>query len=188
MAGNFISHFGTFGSGDGQFNTPTSITSDQDGRIIIADRWNQRIQVFDSHKNFLFKFGSKGKRNGQFDNPSAVACDQENNIIVTDTLNHRIQVFDSNGNFIRKFGSNQSYRSVTDGEFSDPHGIVVDDQNNIIVSDCGNHRVQIFNHQGRFKTKINVDQFSFPVGVTIDSQGRVIIAELGHHRIQIFGN
>lgn len=65
--------------------------------IIIADRRNNRIQVFYADGSFKFKFGSKGTGNGQFDLPAGVAADQNNRIIVVDKDNHRIQIFSSTG-------------------------------------------------------------------------------------------
>jgi hypothetical protein len=45
--GNWIKSFGEPGSGPGQLNTPHSIAADAKGNIYVADRGNQRIQVFD---------------------------------------------------------------------------------------------------------------------------------------------
>ena len=38
--------FGNWGLGDGQFNYPNDIALDSSGRIYIADRENNRIQVW----------------------------------------------------------------------------------------------------------------------------------------------
>ncbi|RMF32351.1 MAG: 6-bladed beta-propeller, partial [Candidatus Nitrosothermus koennekii] len=92
-------------SDDIEFNEPTGIAVDNKDRIIVADTYNHRIQVFDSNGKFLFKFGSKGDEDGEFDDPEGIAADSNDRIIVADTYNHRIQVFDSNGKFLFKFGS-----------------------------------------------------------------------------------
>ena len=39
----------------------------ENGQIVVADTYNNRIQVFDRCGNFLFTFGSTGSDNGQFD-------------------------------------------------------------------------------------------------------------------------
>jgi tripartite motif-containing protein 71 len=98
--------FGSDLSADGQFRLPHGVAYDHiNNRIIVADTFNDRIQVFDSNGNFLFKFGNEGSDDGQFRYPEGVAYDHINNrIIVADTFNDRIQVFDSNGNFLFKFG------------------------------------------------------------------------------------
>lgn len=57
--------FGGEGTGDGQLCRPWGVCCDKLGRIIVADRSNSRVQVFDQEGKFLFKFGSPGSRNGQ---------------------------------------------------------------------------------------------------------------------------
>lgn len=42
----FLFSFGDIGLGDGQFNYPNDITIDQTGRIYIADRENNRVQIW----------------------------------------------------------------------------------------------------------------------------------------------
>jgi hypothetical protein len=51
--GNWIKSWGERGSKTGEFNTPHSIAADAKGNIYVADRFNRRIQVFDSDGNFL---------------------------------------------------------------------------------------------------------------------------------------
>jgi tripartite motif-containing protein 71 len=57
--------------------------------------------------------------------------------------------FDSNGNFIAKWGSN----GTGDGQFKTPHGVAIDPQNNVFVTDMDNSRVQEFNSDGVFLLK-----------------------------------
>ena len=56
---NYLFEFGGKGSGDGQFMNPVGIAIDSNGRFIVADTGNHRVQVFDSTGKFLFKFGSE---------------------------------------------------------------------------------------------------------------------------------
>ena len=42
---HFLRSFGKEGKGPGEFNWPTAIAMDKDGRICITDRKNGRIQV-----------------------------------------------------------------------------------------------------------------------------------------------
>jgi hypothetical protein len=43
---DFLFAFGDWGQGDGQFDFPNDITLDDTGRLYIADRENNRIQVW----------------------------------------------------------------------------------------------------------------------------------------------
>ena len=85
--------FGTYGSGDGQFNYPKGVAVDSTGHIYVADTNNHRIQVFDSSGYFLFEVGTYGTGNGQFDRPTGVTVDSTGKIYVSDSGNIRIQVF-----------------------------------------------------------------------------------------------
>ena len=60
--------------------------------------------------------------------------------MVCDELNHRVQVFELSGKFITKFGT----LGNGIGEFNGPVSTTVRNDGRIVVSDLGNHRVQIF--------------------------------------------
>jgi hypothetical protein len=51
--GKWIKSWGERGDKPGEFNTPHNIAADAQGNIYVADRFNRRIQVFDSDGNFL---------------------------------------------------------------------------------------------------------------------------------------
>jgi DNA-binding beta-propeller fold protein YncE len=44
--GNFVTKWGTPGSGDGQFIDPIALTVDSAGNVYIVDQGNSRIEVF----------------------------------------------------------------------------------------------------------------------------------------------
>ena len=50
--GNLVKYWGDRGTGPGQFNTPHSIVIDSNSNLYVADRQNNRIQVFDTDGNF----------------------------------------------------------------------------------------------------------------------------------------
>jgi DNA-binding beta-propeller fold protein YncE len=55
--GHILSSWGSKGSGDGQFNDPTSVAVDStSGKVYVADPINKRIQVFDQNGKFLTKW------------------------------------------------------------------------------------------------------------------------------------
>src|SRR2546425_12579461 len=54
--GKFLLTWGTRGTGNGQFNTPHSITIDRNRRVYVSDRANNRIQVFDENGKYLDQF------------------------------------------------------------------------------------------------------------------------------------
>ena len=75
LQGDYLSKFGSRGSGDGQFNNPKGLCFNNKGLLYIVDYSNDRVQVFRENYVFLFKFGSKGHNPGQFQSPRYVAVD-----------------------------------------------------------------------------------------------------------------
>ncbi len=55
--GTWVKAVGTHGSGPDQFSTPHGIASDMQGNIYVADRGNNRIQVYDTDMNFKASYG-----------------------------------------------------------------------------------------------------------------------------------
>jgi len=185
--GNLLKKWGTYGSGDGQFNFPTGVTLDGSGNTYVADKENHRIQVFDSDGNFLKKWGTYGSGDGQFDCPADVAVDGSGNVYVADGYNDRIQVFDSDGNFLKKWGA----RGSDDGQFCYSNGVAVDGSGNVYVADFWNHRIQVFNSDGKFLRKWGTEgagngQINRPEDVAVDSSGHVYVADSKNNRIQKF--
>ena len=184
----FLSKFGSFGTGDGQFSSPYGITVDSSNNIYVTDYGNDRIQKFNSASTYQSQFGSSGSGDGQFDRPSAIALDSSGNIFVTDYLNHRIQKFNSAGVFLSKFGS----FGTGDGQFSYPSGIALDSSGNIYVADSVNNRIQKFDSAGIFLSKFGSSgtgdgQFDRPDSIAFDSSDNIYVADFGNNRIQKFG-
>jgi streptogramin lyase len=51
--GRLITSWGSFGTEPGQFNNPHGFAFDSQGRLFVADRGNNRIQIFDQDGNLL---------------------------------------------------------------------------------------------------------------------------------------
>lgn len=83
---------GNNGDADDNLCRPWGIACDREGHVVIADRSNNRIQVYHQDGTFIRKFGTHGTGPGQFDRPAGVAVDARRRIVVADKDNHRIQV------------------------------------------------------------------------------------------------
>lgn len=57
-SGRFVAKWGSFGAGDGQFETPYAVGAGARGDVFVADADNDRVQEFDAAGNFLAEFGS----------------------------------------------------------------------------------------------------------------------------------
>lgn len=76
--GKFIKAWGSKGTAPGQFDTPHMMAMDSAGRLYVADRVNNRIQIFDQDGQFLDEWK-------QFGRPSGVYIDKKDNIYVSDS-------------------------------------------------------------------------------------------------------
>jgi DNA-binding beta-propeller fold protein YncE len=77
-AGKFIKTWGSKGTAPGQFDIPHALAMDSRGRLFVADRNNNRIQIFDQEGNFLAAWT-------QFSRPSGIAIDRNDWLYVADS-------------------------------------------------------------------------------------------------------
>ncbi len=142
---SLVKKFGTRGTGDGEFNFPTYIWQNLEGRYLVTDSLNFRIQIFDRYGRYLSQFGSAGNATGDLARPKGVAEDSHGHVYVTDSLFHNIQVFDESGAFLLDFG----VQGTSPGEFWLPVGIFISQDDKIYVADSYNHRIQMFRYIGK---------------------------------------
>ncbi|HVV27583.1 MAG TPA: peptidyl-alpha-hydroxyglycine alpha-amidating lyase family protein [Rhizomicrobium sp.] len=62
--GKFIKQWGRAGTGKGEFNNPHALAFDARGRLLVADRANNRIQIFDQDGKFLDEWKQFGRPSG----------------------------------------------------------------------------------------------------------------------------
>jgi sugar lactone lactonase YvrE len=180
-------NWGTIGSDNGQFNSPQGIAVDGSGNVYVADRDNNRVQVFSSTGTFVRAWGTAGSGDGQLYTPQGIAVDSIGNVYVADSINNRIQVFSNSGSFLKKWGAPGSDA----GQFNYPDGIAVDTSSNVYVADTYNNRVQVFSNTGTFLSTWGASgsgdgQFASPVGIAVDANGNVYVADTGNSRVQMF--
>ena len=89
--GKKIRSFGQRGSGQVQFDGPHGIAVTPDGRIIVAEFNNYRLQVLTAEGAFIATVGSEGSQPLQFYSPWDVAVDHNGKVFVTENGNYRVQ-------------------------------------------------------------------------------------------------
>jgi prepilin-type N-terminal cleavage/methylation domain-containing protein len=78
------------------------------------------------------------------------------------------------------------------GQFYYPTGIDIDKNNNLIVLDSNNYRIQKFDRSGNFLTKWTMSkgsadgQFNLPKGIAVDRNGNMYVADDYNNRVQKF--
>ena len=77
------------------------------------------------------------------------------------------------------------------GMFNNPLGVAVTDKDEILVADCLNHRVQVFDSNGTFLRSFGhkgekAGEFNRPFGIAINKDRKIFVADQDNHRVQIF--
>jgi sugar lactone lactonase YvrE len=80
--GRFILQWGVRGAAPGELEVPHALALDSRGRVFVADRWNNRVQVFDPAGKLLAVWP-------QFGRPSGVYVDGDDTLYVTDSESRR---------------------------------------------------------------------------------------------------
>ena len=127
--GEYIDSWGRNGSGPGEFDGPHALAFDSQGRLFVADRSNNRIQVFDDEMKFIDDWRHFGR-------PSGVAITADDTLYVSDSESgKRIAGAVRNPgwkNGIRIGNAKGGSLSIfIDG--TDPEGLGADDRGNVFA-------------------------------------------------------
>ncbi|MCC6173845.1 MAG: hypothetical protein IT305_00965 [Chloroflexi bacterium] len=130
------------GDGPGQFNVPHAIRVHPDGRLLVCDRENSRVQIFDEEGRFLDQWTDLAR-------PDDLHIDRDGRVYVAELgeragffpfmsqpLGHnrpgRVSVLDPDGQVLVRWGGDDPYAA---GSFFAPHGIAVDSHGDVYVSE-----------------------------------------------------
>ena len=120
-------------------------------------------------------------------NPDGIAVNSKGLIAVSDHERHTILIFDKEGKFVRKLGC----YGKNPGQLHNPAGVTFLNNDEILVADDYNHRIQQFNVQtGNFvksfgKKGTGDGEFQNPEGICMDGEGHVVVADYWNNRIQV---
>jgi DNA-binding beta-propeller fold protein YncE len=121
--------------------------------------------------------------------PHEISTAPDGSVILSDRQNHRVSVFSGDGSLIKRFGSFGEGEGSEGDQFSEPHGVAVDNNGNIYVCDRYNFRISKFASSGEYlygwKTCGTSDNSShFPLGVIISGDGSVYVTDQLSHSVQ----
>ena len=171
-----------------ELHWPEGVAIDAEGKILVVDNCDHRIQQWSSTGKHLRTVGEGGTRPLQFQSPVGIAVHpQTGKVYVADCYNHRIHVLKYGLDYSISFGRKGS----NNGEFSYPHDISTDREGNVYVADRNNHRIQVFTVHGvylkQFGRKGKGDgELKNPVSIAVDSGNVVYVGEQGNHRVSLF--
>jgi DNA-binding beta-propeller fold protein YncE len=117
--------FGQPGTDPGAFSTPHSLLFDTEGRLCVADRENNRVQLFDAEGAWLGQIDGVHK-------PMALALTADGLLLVTDQT-PRLSAYDTNGVLVG--------RCRTFSTFG--HGLAVQGDGTIVIAEMNPDRVTL---------------------------------------------
>jgi DNA-binding beta-propeller fold protein YncE len=149
-----------------------TVKVDREDNIWVTDKGSDMVIKFNPEGRVTMVFGRKQeasdegtgplkepepplpREDGMFRQVTDVAWDADGNTFISDGyVNSRIAKVDRNGNWLKSWGEPGN----KPGQFNTPHSIAVDAQGNIYVADRGNHRIQVFDGNGKFLRQIIID-------------------------------
>ena len=187
------------------FNKPGGIAVASDGKVFVINFMSVHVEVFDSTGAVFTQFGAPGTGNGQFDIPTAIAVDSAGAVYVADSTitqagPSRVQKFawdpeaGTSGEYV--YVTQFSSKGYDDGQTFGVHGIVVDPDGGVYVTDWYNCRVQKFTYDSGSETYQMAlkwgtagggdGQFFKPMGIALHPNGDIYTTEEGTDRVQVF--
>jgi DNA-binding beta-propeller fold protein YncE len=141
--GSFVAEYGKMGTAPGEFMGPHALAFDSQGRLFVADRSNNRVQVFDRNLQFVDEWRHFGR-------PSGIAILRDDTVIVADSESSQIiggppQAPEGGGNVVRNPGWGNGIRigSARDGSLryyvqgTRPEGMGADNEGNVFAGLTG---------------------------------------------------
>ncbi|MGH2460732.1 MAG: peptidyl-alpha-hydroxyglycine alpha-amidating lyase family protein [Chloroflexota bacterium] len=140
--GDLIQSWGQPGTEPGHFNLPHGIAVAADGQVLVADRENDRIQIFSPEGEFIAQWTDVQR-------PTAICIDRAGLVYVSelwwrpgmlsythgpivDDLPGRVSVYDAGGRVLTRWGSADR---CAPGNFCAPHDLCVDSHGSLYVAE-----------------------------------------------------
>ncbi len=139
--GRLLRYLGERGHGPGSFNHPASVAVDGEGRLLVMDAGNFRVQRFTAEGEFEAMWGEAGRYPGQFARPRGLAVDDVGRVYVTDSAFQNVQLFNAKGQLLLAVGRGGSGGM---GQFMLPGGVATDETGRFYVVDQILRKVEVF--------------------------------------------
>ncbi|CAH3152818.1 unnamed protein product [Pocillopora meandrina] len=123
----------------------------------------------------------------EFKGPNGIAVNRQGDIAVVDYYGDCVFVFNKEGNCLHQFGKEGTHP----GQFKNPNGVSFLNNNEILIADQSNNRIQHINIQTGTVVKTfgkkgeRKGHFKTPLSICLDDTERVVVTELSNNRVQV---
>ena len=124
--GEYLMEWGEAGSGPGQFDLVHGLAVDREQRVYVADRRNNRVQVFTEDGAFIEEWPD-------ITDPVGVFIDEHHAVWVISASLHRLLKYNRDGELQHSWGAYGGPGGLSGGVFR-PHQIDVDQEGNVYVA------------------------------------------------------
>lgn len=201
-----------FADGDGAvalFNGPIGVALAADGRILVADTYNDRIRVVDptGKVHTLAGGGEPGFMDApvgaeaRFHTPCGLAVASDGAVIVADTGNHRLRRIGTDGSVTTLAGTGEAGSAdglLSTALFDEPTGVAVGGDGTIYVVEAGSSVIractfrfipQVINLaggrlSGHADGPLADARFNHPSGIAIGPDETLVVADSGNGAVR----
>jgi hypothetical protein len=171
---------------DHAIGRPSGVGVDHHNNIYIADSHYHQVLVYSPTGQLIQTMGGDtgtAPHVGRFGYIADIALDSKGNIYIAEAQQHeRITKMASNGTILAEWGR----RGELPGEFQRIRAIFIDAHDRLFVADACNHRIQVFDDQGRHLQTIGAGLLDYPFDVVTTSDGTILVAEWGANQVRRF--
>ena len=128
-----------------------------------------------------------GELDLKFKGPNGIAVNRQGDIAVVDLRGHCVFVFNKEGNCLKQLGKEGTHP----GQFKYPSDVLFLNDNEILIADQLNHRIQHINIQTGSVVKTfgkegeGKGHFKNPVCICLDDAERIVVTEFCNNRVQV---
>lgn len=151
--------------------------------LAVSNAGNSLLREYTIHGELLASYGSFY---GQ-ENPFGIALTSRNQAVVTSLRQNCVHMLNTRFKPSVRFGSKG--RGST--HFSMPYYVAINDDDELVIADSGNHRIKIHKLDGTFVREIGkqgskVGELFYPMGLCTDRYKNVFVADANNFRVQVF--
>ena len=163
------------GSDVGQVRCPADVGFLSDGKLIIADTENLRLQIYDQRGRWHANIGA-GKIK-----PRRIAVMPDGQLIITDALGACVKIINLVKEKITTFGKGKALKNT----LKSPCAVAITRLGEFVVSDSSNGTVVICRPDGK-NTQQFATTFKNPTSIFVDEKGRILVADNWEHCVKVF--